>query len=96
MVMTRVGVAKLKAGLSKYLRKVKAGKEVVVYDRDTPIARIVPYTSNQRLGGLVLRQPVSGVRMQDVPLPPPLPMPEGFDIVDLLLDDRRKDRERVP
>jgi prevent-host-death family protein len=35
-------VSELKAGLSAYLDRVKAGEEVVVTDRGTPVARLVP------------------------------------------------------
>jgi len=38
----RAAVAELKASLSDYLAKVKAGEEVLVTDRGTPIAKIVP------------------------------------------------------
>jgi prevent-host-death family protein len=38
-------VSELKAGLSAYLARVKAGEEVVVTDRGTPVARIVPVGS---------------------------------------------------
>lgn len=41
--MKRAQVSELKARLSEYLAGVRAGGEVVVYDRVTPIARIVPY-----------------------------------------------------
>jgi len=30
-------------GLSRYLKSVQAGEEVIVLDRETPIARIVPF-----------------------------------------------------
>ncbi len=40
--MKTAAVSELKALLSKYLSKVKAGEEVVVTDRGKPIARIVP------------------------------------------------------
>jgi len=40
--VTTTGIADLKARLSEYLAKVRAGDEVVVTDRGTPIARIVP------------------------------------------------------
>jgi len=40
--MKTAAVAELKALLSKYLAKVKAGEEVVVTDRGKPIAKIVP------------------------------------------------------
>jgi len=40
--MESVNVAKLKASLSAYLQKVKAGEEVVVTERGRPVARLVP------------------------------------------------------
>ena len=40
--MMRVKIADLKDHLSAHLRAVEAGGEVVVTDRDRPIARIVP------------------------------------------------------
>jgi len=42
MSETRVGIRELKAHLSKYLSRVKAGETVVVTDRGTPVGRIVP------------------------------------------------------
>ena len=44
--MSRVKVAELKAKLSGYLRQVKQGETVTVYDRSTPIADIVPHESS--------------------------------------------------
>ena len=35
-------VSQLKASLSKYLRRVKAGEEVVVTERGHPVAKLVP------------------------------------------------------
>jgi prevent-host-death family protein len=40
--MRTVKVGKLKNQLSAYLRYVKNGEEVLVQDRDTPVAKIVP------------------------------------------------------
>jgi prevent-host-death family protein len=40
--MTTTGIADLKARLSEYLAKVKAGDEVLITERGTPIARICP------------------------------------------------------
>lgn len=37
-----VSIAELKNRLSVYLNEVKAGKEILVRDRNEPIARIVP------------------------------------------------------
>jgi prevent-host-death family protein len=41
--MTRAKVSELKARLSAYLAEVKGGGRVVVYDRNTPIAELVPF-----------------------------------------------------
>lgn len=38
--MEKATVSRLKNQLSAYLRKVRAGQSVVIYDRDVPIARI--------------------------------------------------------
>ncbi len=37
-------VSMLKASLSRYLRQVKAGEEVIVTERDRPVAKLVPVT----------------------------------------------------
>ena len=42
--MKSVNVAELKNRLSAYLGEVRAGREILVRDRQTPIARIVPVT----------------------------------------------------
>jgi prevent-host-death family protein len=43
MAMKRAQIAHLKANLSRYLAEVRGGATVVVCDRNTPIARLVPY-----------------------------------------------------
>lgn len=40
--MKTAGIAELKARLSQYLSRVKAGEEILVTERDVPVARIVP------------------------------------------------------
>lgn len=42
-VMRTAKVSELKAKLSAYLAEVRGGGTVVVYDRSTPIARLVPF-----------------------------------------------------
>ena len=43
VVMTTAKVSELKAKLSAYLSEVRGGGTVTVFDRKTPIARIVPF-----------------------------------------------------
>ncbi len=41
-MMRRVNIAELKNNLSRYLEHVRAGGTVVVFDRDQPVAQLVP------------------------------------------------------
>ena len=87
VTMKQVRVAELKAKLSEYLRAVRKGHELTVYDRDQPIARLVPYATG---GGLAVREPTRGYRtLGDIPMPPPAKL--DVDPVDLLLEDRREE-----
>jgi antitoxin (DNA-binding transcriptional repressor) of toxin-antitoxin stability system len=83
--MKQVRIVELKAGLSEHLRYVRRGHVLIVLDRDTPVARLVPVEAPT---GLASRRPM-GVRasVADVPLPPPLRL--AVDPVALLLEDRR-------
>lgn len=40
--MRSVNIAELKQHLSSYLKEVRAGKEIIIRDRNTPIARLMP------------------------------------------------------
>ena len=42
--MQTVKIADLKNNLSRHLARVRRGGEITVLDRDTPVARIVPFT----------------------------------------------------
>ena len=44
--MEDVKIAELKANLSAYLAAVRKGKTIIVCDRSTPIARLVPIKSD--------------------------------------------------
>ncbi len=44
-VMIVAGVAKVKARLSEYLARVRAGNEVLITEHGRPVARIVPVSS---------------------------------------------------
>ena len=42
--MRSANIAQLRDRLTQYLREVRAGEEIIVRDRQRPIARIVPIT----------------------------------------------------
>jgi prevent-host-death family protein len=79
--MSKVGIADLKAHLSEHLRKVRSGRTLTVLDRDTPVARIVPYDAETPLEvRRATRQP------RDLRLPPP--PSRSTDSLAVLLKDR--------
>ncbi len=82
----RVKVAELKAALSAYLREARAGRSVVVCDRDTPIARIVPYNlAGERLS---IRHAVRP--LHTTPLPAAIGHP--IDVLATLAEERQPHR----
>jgi len=82
----RVGVAELKARLSSYLKAARHGQSVTVYDRDTPVARLVPYEDVQ--DKLHIRKATRALR--DVKLPAPLG--REIDSLAALADERKAGR----
>lgn len=82
MTMKTVGIADLKARLSEHLRLVRKGRSLTVVDRDTPVARLVPYASEALEVRRATRRP------KDLVLPPP-PV-HRTDSVSVLLEDRRR------
>lgn len=89
MTMNTVRIADLKARLSEHLRAVRRGRTLTVLDRDTPVARLIPYTRDAET--LRVRQPRPGApRLSRVPLPPPLRL--KVDVVALLAEERQHER----
>ena len=87
--MIGIRIADLKSRLSEHLRTVRGGRSLTILDRDTPIARIVPWKAGNGL--LKVWSPLPGApRLQHVPLPPPLRL--RGDIVKLLMQERQGDR----
>jgi prevent-host-death family protein len=82
MVMTTVRIADLKARLSEHLRSVRKGRTLTVLDRDTPVARIVPYAAEP----LEVRRATR--RLRDMKLPPP--PASKTDSLAVLIEDRRR------
>jgi antitoxin (DNA-binding transcriptional repressor) of toxin-antitoxin stability system len=86
VVMKQVRIAALKAKLSEYLRAVRRGETVAIFDRDTLIAEIVPAGQKPRL---TTTKPAPGTPpLGKVKLPkvPKL----NIDAVEVLLEDRRR------
>lgn len=82
VVMSDVRIADLKARLSEHLRSVRNGSTLTVLDRDTPVARIVPYSAQP----LEIRK--AKRRLRDLKLPPK--PAKRTDSLALVVEDRRR------
>ena len=87
----QVGIRDLKSRLSEYLRDVKAGATVVVTERGSPVARLVPEAASPekrlqalRASGAILW---SGRRLGKAE--PEARAHEAIDVADILVEDRR-------
>jgi prevent-host-death family protein len=80
--MSNVRIADLKARLSEHLRSVRNGGTVTVLDRETPVARIIPFAAPS----LEVRKATRRLRDLKLPSKPA----KRTDSVALLLDDRRR------
>ena len=95
----KAGVAELKAGLSRYLERVKAGQEILVTDRGRPVARLVPIAAELRRGsrrerlvreGLLL--PGRGRVRAALLKPPGGDAGRGRAVLEALIEERREGR----
>ncbi len=96
--MKTIGIAQLKAHLSRYLEQVKSGQEVIVTERGLPVAKIVPLRAaeardsrRERLAKAGLLQLGSG-RIPPILLKPPKGPRRGFGVLKALLDERAEGR----
>ena len=95
----KAGVAELKAGLSRYLERVKAGHEVLVTDRGQAVAKLVPIAAEtrrgsrrERLGRQGLLIPGRGRVRASLLKPPAGNAARGRAVLDALLEERREGR----
>ena len=98
--MEKATVSKLKNNLSAYLRKVRAGSAVVIYDRDIPIARLERIEATERgadrlalLGvqGVTRppRRPLSAAKVRGILANP---LRRSSHLLEALQTDRSEDR----
>ncbi len=68
--MKSVNIADLKNNLSRYLNRVREGEEILIRDRNLPIARIVPLNGAEELDADTRALAASGqLRLGKGPLP---------------------------
>lgn len=87
-VGVEVGIRELRADLSRYLKRVREGEEIVVTDRGMPIALITPAKGRSKLdeliaAGILTPAPRKGPRK------PPRPVRIKGTVSDLVAEQRR-------
>jgi prevent-host-death family protein len=96
--MKNARISELRDKLSEYLARVRKGETVIVYDRDTPIARIEPIApSSKDIPGWVLEAYRRGIatppRVRDgARLPDPVKPRKPVGLLEALLEERRTGR----
>jgi prevent-host-death family protein len=83
-----VGIRELRGDLSRWIKRVRAGEEVVVTDRGRAVARIVPLDGERKIDKLI----AAGI-VHPAPNPwhgpPPKPVKAKGGISDLVAEQRR-------
>ncbi|MHB8476623.1 MAG: type II toxin-antitoxin system Phd/YefM family antitoxin [Steroidobacteraceae bacterium] len=98
--MKKASVSNLKNNLSAYLRKVRAGHPVVIYDRDVPIARLERIESaglgSDQLASLhakgVTRLPLRHATALAIIAGLGSPLPHATRMLEAVQQDRSEDR----
>jgi prevent-host-death family protein len=88
----QIGIREAKIHLSKYLRMVKQGCEIIVTERGRPIGKIVPLGKNEiPLEGRIKKLEESGIlepEKKETKRPPPIPIQGNKTAQAYLLEDR--------
>lgn len=94
--MRSVNVAELKNKLSKYLTFAKGGEEIVIRDRNLPVAKLVPFTSEDAteeelllVAAGIMRLPKRSVKPEEL-LRIPTGRVSGNEAVEALLEEREE------
>jgi prevent-host-death family protein len=73
--MRTAKISELKAKLSAHIQYVKNGEEVLILDRNTPVARLVPAGPAEDEDARMRRLIAKGILT-----PPKMPRPEGYKL----------------
>ena len=83
MAMKRANISQLKNKLSAFVAEARAGETVLILDRQTPVARLVPLEGGQTLTVQEAKRPVSALRkIRRISLRKPV------DVIAMLREDR--------
>jgi prevent-host-death family protein len=89
-----IGLREVKANLSRLIKEVKEGAEIILTERGKPVARLIPsgqdsLSLEQRLAQLERSGWIEPLKSKKRKLPPPLPLP-GKKVQEFLQEERNK------
>lgn len=89
--MEEVGVRNIKNSLSKYLSRVKQGETLIITERGTPVAKLVPFQPAlpKEITDLLAAGLASWRGGKPAGLPRPPKVKEGRTIAGIVAEDRR-------
>lgn len=82
-----VGIRELRDHLSRYLERVQAGEEVIVTDRGSAIARVLPMSGERTIDRLIREGRVTPAKQRKRKAPRPIKT--AGTVSDLVADQRR-------
>jgi prevent-host-death family protein len=84
-----VGIRELRAGLSRYVARVKEGEEIVVTEHGKPVAKLVPLNGERKIDRLIREGVVIPARSRTDWLPEPIEADGDFRLSDIVIEQRR-------
>jgi prevent-host-death family protein len=99
MAMRSVNIAELKNRLSAYIGYAKKGEEIVIRDRNLPVAKLVPFSGGDATDEELLLVAQGKMRLPERPWTPeaieeiinmPKPTPRGKTGTEVLLEEREE------
>ncbi len=87
MTSMDVGIRELRAGLSRYVERVKEGEEIVVTEHGRPVARLVPVNGERKIDRLIREGVVRRAQRAKGPMPEPIRI-KGT-VSDIVIEQRR-------
>ena len=83
-----VGIRELRADLSRWVKRVREGEEVVVTDRGKPVAKLVPMDGERKIDRLI-REGIVTPAPNKGPRTVPKPIEGAGPLSDLVIEGRR-------
>lgn len=88
MMSMKTTASNLKARLGRFMKAVRAGREVLITDRGEPVAKLVPLAVEDRRPTLVIRPPHPDAPAWRDVVVDPVRVDDGRTSLDYLREDR--------